>query len=69
MAKETKEHTEGAAPTTPPVKYVGPKPAPRISNLPGVFGTKAADRLTQEEIAFVIATSAVPNVAKWWTSE
>lgn len=52
------------------LRYVGPDPAPRIGNLPGVTGTKAANRLTQQEIAYVIETSAEPNkVAKWWTSD
>lgn len=51
------------------LKYVGPQPAKRIGNLPGVLGTRAADQLTQEQIAYVIATSPVPAVASWWTPE
>ena len=71
MAKEHKDpgSTEGALQKSAPLRYIGPIPAARIGNLPGRTGTVAADRLTPEEIAYVIATSAVPNVASWWTSD
>lgn len=69
MAKETKGAAEQTAAPAGNFKYVGPIPAARIGNLPGVFGTKPADQLTQEQIAYVIQTAAAPGVAKWWTSE
>lgn len=78
MAKAAIENTNkpengGAETPAPPpssqYKYIGPKPAARIGNLPGVFGTKAADELTQEEIAFVLATASVDKVKTWWTTE
>jgi hypothetical protein len=74
MAKEQKDpgSTDGALQKSAPLRYVGPIPAARIGNLPGRYGTVAADRLTPEEIAWVIATVAAPlkdKVASWWTSD
>lgn len=44
-------------------KYVGPIPAPLISNLPGDANKYHANELPERHRAFVIAT--IPE-AKWW---
>ena len=45
-------------------KYVGPKPAALISNLPGTGQKYRADDLPQEHIQFVLDT--VPGAKDWW---
>lgn len=43
--------------------YIGPKPAPLLSNLPDDVNKYRADHLPERHRAFVIAT--IPE-AKWW---
>lgn len=45
-------------------KYVGPVPAPTISNLPRAGGSWRANELPQEYIPFVLET--VPAARNWW---
>jgi hypothetical protein len=46
-------------------QYVGPRPAPIISNVPGMLGAHHADEITNPGfIQFVIDT--VPAAKGWW---
>lgn len=45
-------------------KYIGPKKAPMISNLPGSRQAWPANELPQEHIQFVLDT--VPAAKDWW---
>lgn len=59
------EKTAWAAPpdTSVPRAYIGPMPAPTISNLPCKC-SKPADQLDREQQDYVIAT--VPEAATWF---
>lgn len=47
-----------------PLEYIGPKPAPVISNLPGTGRKYRADSLPQEYIKFLIDTN--PAAKDWF---
>ncbi len=65
-AQEPTEQALAETPTAPrlaPGTYIGPRPAPLISNLPDDPNKYHADELPERHKAFVIAT--IPE-AKWW---
>ncbi len=47
-----------------PGTYIGPQPAPLISNLPGDVQRYRADQLPERYREFVIAT--IPEAKYWW---
>lgn len=56
--------TKRETPEPKVLKYVGPKPAPIISNLPRTGAKYHADELPQEYIKFVVET--IPAARGWW---